>query len=240
MKKKSIILTSLLSILLVSFTIVSKNENSPSKESKVAELNQNQPIQEVKIGNQIWMKKNLDVAKFRNGDVIPQAKTNIEWEKAGENGQPAWCYYDNDPANGTKYGRLYNWHAVNDPRGLAPEGYHIPTLDDWTILTDYLGPNPEEKLKSTVGWNNSGLNLGDKTGNGTNSSGFSAVPSGYRTPNGPFYSKGGFGIWWSSSTPEEDYGSLTAEAKYLTNDKRYLVDGYRNLSEGLSVRCVKN
>jgi len=77
MKKKSIILTSLLSILLVSFTIDSKNENSLSKEFKVAELNQNQPIQEVKIGNQIWMKKNLDVAKFRNGDVRANSYFNI-------------------------------------------------------------------------------------------------------------------------------------------------------------------
>ena len=88
--------------------------------------------QTITIGTQVWMTKNLDVATFRNGDPIPQAKTDEEWEKAGENQQPAWCYYDNDPANGAKYGKLYNWYAVNDSRGLAPVGYHIPSDAEWT------------------------------------------------------------------------------------------------------------
>lgn len=74
-------------------------------------------MEEVKIGDQIWMTRNLNVDKFCNGDPIPETKTNEEWIKAGENGKPAWCYYDNDPANGEKYGKLYNWYAVNDPRG---------------------------------------------------------------------------------------------------------------------------
>ena len=87
--------------------------------------------QTVTIGTQVWMTKNLDVATFRNGDPIPEAKSNEEWEKAGENKQPAWCYYNNDPANGAKYGKLYNWYAVNDPRGLAPEGWHVPNIDEW-------------------------------------------------------------------------------------------------------------
>jgi uncharacterized protein (TIGR02145 family) len=95
--------------------------------------------QTVTIGTQVWTTKNLDVSTFRNGDVIPQASTDEAWEAAGGNKQPAWCYYDNDSANGTKYGKLYNWYAVNDPRGLAPEGYHIPTDEEWTVLIDYLG-----------------------------------------------------------------------------------------------------
>jgi uncharacterized protein (TIGR02145 family) len=110
--------------------------------------------QTVTIGTQVWTTKNLDVSTFRNGDVIPQASTDEAWEAAGENKQPAWCYYDNDPKNGTKYGKLYNWYAVNDPRGLAPEGYHIPTDAEWTVLTDYLGGERSEskKMKSTSGW----------------------------------------------------------------------------------------
>lgn len=104
--------------------------------------------QTVTIGSQIWMTKNLDVANFRNGDPIPEAKTDAEWEAAGENEQPAWCYYDNDTANGTKYGKLYNWYAVNDPRGLAPTGYHIPTDAEWTKLSDYLGNDAGTKMKS--------------------------------------------------------------------------------------------
>ncbi len=110
--------------------------------------------QTVTIGKQVWMTKNLNVDKFRNGDSIPQAKTYEEWEAAGENKQPAWCYYDNDPANGAKYGKLYNCFAVNDSRGLAPAGYHIPSDEEWTKLTDYLGESSAAgtKMKSASGW----------------------------------------------------------------------------------------
>ena len=111
--------------------------------------------QTVTIGTQTWTTKNLDVATFRNGDAIPQAKTNEEWEAAGENKQPAWCYYENNTANGTKYGKLYNWYAVVDTRGLAPAGYHIPTDEEWTVLSTYLGGEAVagKKMKSTSGWN---------------------------------------------------------------------------------------
>ena len=109
--------------------------------------------QEIKIGAQTWTTKNLDVSKFRNGEAIPLAKTNAEWELAGDNKQPA--YYENKGENGTTYGKLYNWFAVNDPRGLAPSGYHIPTDAEFTILTDYLGGDSiaGAKMKSTSGWN---------------------------------------------------------------------------------------
>ena len=111
--------------------------------------------QEIKIGTQTWTTKNLDVSKFRNGEAIPLAKTNAEWELAGQNQQPTWCYYENKGENGTTYGKLYNWYAVNDPRGLAPTGYHVPTDAEWTILTDYLGGDSiaGAKMKSTSGWN---------------------------------------------------------------------------------------
>ena len=95
--------------------------------------------QSVTIGTQTWTTKNLDVATFRNGDAIPQAKTFKEWKDAGNNKQPAWCYYDDDAKNGTKYGKLYNWYAVNDARGLAPAGWHIPTDEEWTVLSTFLG-----------------------------------------------------------------------------------------------------
>ena len=109
--------------------------------------------QDVTIGTQTWTSKNLDVSKFRNGEAIPLAKTNAEWELAGQNQQPAWCYYENKGENGTKYGKLYNWYALNDPRGLAPNGYHIPSKAEWTILTDNLGEEAGTKMKSTSGWN---------------------------------------------------------------------------------------
>lgn len=100
----------------------------------------------VKIGNQVWMSENLNVSTFRNGDPIPEAKTNEEWDRAGANKQPAWCYYNNDPRNGAKYGKLYNWFAINDPRGLAPEGWHVSNLDDWNILDLYNKKTNLEKM----------------------------------------------------------------------------------------------
>jgi uncharacterized protein (TIGR02145 family) len=108
--------------------------------------------QSVTIGTQVWTTKNLDVATFRNGDAIPQAKTDEEWETAGENSQPAWCYYENNAANGTKYGKLYNWFAVIDSRGLAPKGYHIPTDDEWKVLSTFLGEDVAGKKNEKLKW----------------------------------------------------------------------------------------
>src|SRR5690349_7105350 len=81
----------------------------------------------VKIGNQVWMLENLDVDHFRNGDEIPHASSVEAWVEAGKQGKPAWCYYDNKEENGTRYGKLYNWFAAADPRGLAPEGWRVAT-----------------------------------------------------------------------------------------------------------------
>lgn len=107
----------------------------------------------VVIGQQKWMKKNLEVTKFRNGEVIFQAKNAAEWKKANLNKQAAWCYYKFDPLNGKKYGKLYNWFAVNDPRGLAPLGWHVPSKNEWNTLIDFLGPYEANKvLKSKSGW----------------------------------------------------------------------------------------
>lgn len=106
------------------------------------------PYKTVTIGTQVWMKENLNVSTFRNGDPIPEAKTDEEWKAAGDAKQPAWCYYDNDPNNGAKYGKLYNWYAVNDSRGLAPEGWHVPTDQEWTDLIGFLGDDAGKKMKS--------------------------------------------------------------------------------------------
>jgi uncharacterized protein (TIGR02145 family) len=113
-----------------------------------------QSSNDVKIGKQTWMSKNLDVSTFRNGEPIPQAKSKDEWKKAGENKQPAWCYYEFNESNGKKYGKLYNWYAVSDSRGLAPQGYHIPSDAEWIMLTDFLGGSDiaGKKMKSKDGW----------------------------------------------------------------------------------------
>ena len=92
----------------------------------------------VQIGGQIWMSRNLDESRFRNGDRIPQAQSDEEWEHAGFKKKPAWCYYNDDNDSGSteihNRGKLYNSYAVNDPRGLAPEGWHIPTEGEWNNL----------------------------------------------------------------------------------------------------------
>ena len=188
----------------------------------------NDPI-EVTIGTQVWMAQNLNVDTFRNGDTIPEAKTNEEWAIAGNNKQPAWCYYDNDPANGKKYGKLYNWYAVIDIRVLAPLGYHIPTDGEWAILNDFLGGVvvAGTKMKSKSGWSED---------NGTNESGFSGLPGGARNSSGPFSNVGSYGNWWSST----ETSSANAWNRFLS----YGVGHFNGVStsklNGFSVRCLRD
>lgn len=134
----------------------------------------------IKIGEKVWMAENLNVSHFRNGDLIPEAKTIEEWVLAGTKNEPAWCYYNNDSENSIKYGKLYNWYAVNDPRGLAPENWTIPDNNEWAKLIDYLGGSKEAGagMKSATGWNSKG--------NGDNSSRFTALPGGGRVYNAIF------------------------------------------------------
>ncbi len=186
---------------------------------------------EVKIGNQIWMTKNLDVSMFRNGDPIPEAKTAEQWIAYGQAGEAAWCYYDNDPANGAKYGKLYNWYAVKDSRWLAPVGYHIPSDAEWTSLTTYLGVHgvAGAKMKSKTGWNNNG--------NGTNSSGFSGLPGGNRVSDGTFNNVGNNGNWWSST--ESDALNILVRNLYYGTGRLY-INYHENKNYGFSVRCIRN
>ena len=185
-------------------------------------------IDEVTIGTQVWMSNNLDVSTFRNGDPIPEAKTAREWQEAEVNRQPAWSYYNNDPAYGARYGKLYNWYAVNDSRGLAPEGWHIPTDAEWSTLENYLGNDAGNKLKSTSGWIN--------YGNGTNSSGFSGLPGGYRSDDGTFDYNGFIGSWWSSTERNTD----RAISRQLDKGSGYVYSGNYVKKFGLSVRCLRD
>jgi uncharacterized protein (TIGR02145 family) len=184
----------------------------------------------VNIGNQKWMKRNLNVSLFRNGDPIPEIKTIDDWAKANENKQPAWCYYNNDPANGEKYGKLYNFYAVNDPRGLAPQGWHIPTTAEWGILINLLGGQDVagKKMKSKIGWNNDG--------EGTNESNFSALPSGYYSIDSSFLKIGSFSGWWTS-TEERDYSAMSC---YIFDNFEFAYFDSYYKSGGLSVRCIKD
>lgn len=191
----------------------------------------------VTVGTQEWISKNLNVTNFANGDAIPEAKTADEWTRAGEDEEPVWCYYDNDPANGSTYGKLYNWYAVSDPRGLAPKGWHIPSDEEWTALTDYLGGETTAglKMKSASGWNNNG--------NGNNNSGLAGLPGGTRlTDMTSFYYIGSYGYWWSSSYSHERTGEDEGTAWYraLSHDDGSAGRSESNMADGLSVRCLRD
>jgi len=174
----------------------------------------------VTICNQVWMTKNLDVSSYRNGDIIPQVTDPLEWTNLTTG---AWCYYENSSANGTVYGKLYNWLAVNDSRGLAPAGWHVPNDAEWTTLTDCLGgvavAGNAMKETGTSHWLSSNIGV-------TNSSGFTGLGGGYRSNGGWFDGIGIYGIWWSSTENNENGGA------------RYLYSTAGNVGSGLSVKLV--
>jgi uncharacterized protein (TIGR02145 family) len=105
----------------------------------------------IPVNNIKWVKLNLTKKQFNNGDLIKQAKSNEEWLNASENGIPAWCYYNNDPTN-EEFGILYNWYAVTDSRGLVPNGYHVPTIEEIETLVTFLGEEAGYKTKSLSNW----------------------------------------------------------------------------------------
>ena len=179
----------------------------------------------IKIGTQTWTTKNLDVTTYRNGEVIPQVKDANAWANLRTG---AWCYYENNTANGSSYGKLYNWYAVNDPRGLAPKGHHIPSDAEWTKLSDNLGDEAGTKMKSSSGWKNNG--------NGTNTIGFAGLPGGYRNSYGNFDLIGAYGFWWSLSETNSDF----AWFRSLYNVSGIVSRGSANKHFGFSVRCLRD
>lgn len=180
----------------------------------------------VRIGDQVWMTENLSVSGFRNGDTIPQIMSDEEWEQTYITHQPGWRYCDGIPANG----KLYNWYAVNDPRGLAPTGWHISTEEEWDRLVEVLGGADKAgpAMKATDEWSSC---------ESTNESGFSALPGGYLMDNGyceDFYYAG---YWWTSAGSDDP---IEARCRWLRYDDDVLHEGRLSMSCGLAVRCVKD
>jgi len=193
------------------------------------------PYPTVTIGSQVWMQKNLNVCKYRNGDDIPQVQDPTAWANLTTG---AWCYYNNDTANGPVYGKLYNWYAVNDPRGLAPAGYHVPSDAEWSTLINFLDPNANggdydnvagNKMKATTLWT-------PYFGINTNSSGFTGLPGGYRFGNGTFYYIGNYGDWWSSS----ESSPANAWSRFLYYDDGGAYRSNDGKPSGFSVRCLRD
>jgi uncharacterized protein (TIGR02145 family) len=179
---------------------------------------------------QSWMTKNLDVTTYRNGDPIPQVTDPTAWAALTTG---AWCYYGNNSTNGLIYGKLYNGYALNDPRGLAPEGWHIPTDFEWTTLENCLGgeivAGGAMKETGTTHWQT------PNTG-ATNISGFTGLPGGYRISNGSFVDVVNFGVWWSSTE-----GSTTsAWNRSLPFSSGGIFRGNANKQYGYSVRCLRD
>ena len=201
-------------------------------------------FQSLKIGQQVWAAVNLDVDRFQNGDIIPEVKTPEEWESYGKQAKPAWCYYQNDAINGKTYGKLYNWYAVTDPRGLAPEGWHIAGDEDWKLLLKFLDPKAYLdthgaavsdfvggilKEKGTKHWTSP-----NKTKNKNIE--FNALPSGYRDMHGAFHGIGTAVEWWSSTTSKMGIQYVIE----IINSNPFLYNQLANSSFGCSIRLVKN
>lgn len=233
--------SSFFSYILVSFIVItgcetsntdseSSTKNTDSESSVKNDDNETKAKESSEI---IWMEQNLDVETFRNGDPIPEIKSDEAWKQAQQDEKPGWCYYDNDPANGKKYGKLYNWFAVNDPRGLAPEGWRIPTKEEFKKYIDDLGKNSGDKMKSTSGWTE---HPNGKETNGTNESGFNGLPGGYRNPKTNKFSSIGYsGDWWTSTE------SASNAWHYSLNFQNHKMSRSTNLkSHGFSVRCIKD
>jgi uncharacterized protein (TIGR02145 family) len=187
--------------------------------------------QTVQIGTQCWTQSNLTVSKYRDGSSITNITDNTQWSQTNTSSTGAWCNYNNDANNGTTYGKLYNWYAVNDSRGLCPTGWHVPSDAEWTTLENHLGGSSVAggAMKSTTGWTS------PNTG-ATNSSGFTALPGGFRTNSGGFTNVGSHGYWWSSS----DAGSGYAWYRLLNYTQAAVYRNYNGLRTGYSVRCARD
>ena len=186
--------------------------------------------QTVKIGDQWWMVENLKVTHYRNGDVIPNETSSTTWSNLTTG---AYCNYGNNTNNVDTYGQLYNWYAVNDSRDIAPEGWHVPSENEWQTLVDYLGGTSvaggKMKEAGTTHWNN-------PNSGASNVSGFSALPGGFRYLAGNYDYIGSNAYFWSST----ESISYTAWSRGLSYGNTTVYRGNYYKRYGMSVRCVRD
>lgn len=177
-----------------------------------------------------WSTTNLSVTTYRNGDPIPEVTDPTAWINLTTG---AWCYYNNDPATEPVYGRLYNWYAVNDPRGLAPVGYHVATDTEWNTLTLCLGGTfvAGAKLKEAGFAHWDSLNTG-----ATNSSGFTALPGGARSIVGAFQGITLGGYWWTANQVDP----TSAILKYIFSFNNNVNTANFKKIVGASVRIIQD
>lgn len=212
--------------LIISINI-SHAQNIPfEKAATVSDIDGN-TYKTVKIGTQVWMAENLRVTKYRNGEVIP----NVLGEVNDNLVAGAWCYFGNDSLNNVAYGKLYNWYAVNDSRGICPVGWHVPSDYEWTILENYLG-GPEVagvkmKESDTMHWVAPNIKA-------TNESGFTAIPGGL-SKGGSFFNYNN-AYWWSATEERACCANLRVLYYYSTP----IFGNEYFKSDGIPVRCLKD
>lgn len=193
----------------------------------------------IKIGDQWWMAENLRVTHYRNGDAIPHVSSSAFWNALATD---AYCRYNNADSNIAKYGLLYNGYAVDDSRNIAPAGWHIPSDEEWKQLEMYLGmvdteaedtgwrgTNEGSELKATSGWN--------EDGNGTDESGFSALPGGQRFYNGTYQFEGIMGFFWTST---EVVSNDWNWSRYMDRNHTDIYRATYTKRYGYSIRLVRD
>ena len=185
--------------------------------------------QTISIGSQVWMAENLKCVRYNNGDSIPYIGDYVTWINLRTG---AYCNYNNDILKGEFYGRLYNFYALADNRGLAPAGWHLPDADEWMTLFDYLGgyyiAGGKLKESGTAHW------LAPNAG-ATNETGFTALPGGY-FGNDSFLNMNRSGLWWMYSL----YNTTNAWFMSLSYQDNQVNINYWPFYSGLSVRCIRD
>ncbi len=196
----------------------------------------------VLIGDQCWMKEDLNVAHYRNGDPIPNVTDNSHWSALSTG---AYCYYENNSSNAEDYGAMYNWFAVNDERNLSPLGWHVPTDEEWKKLEMFLGMSTSEADGSSWRGTDEGGKLKESGTShwyspnigATNESGFTARPGGNRVyHDGTFNSMGLSAGYWCSGESSDSEGWLRS----LSPDNAQIHRSPYPKNQGLSLRCVKD
>ncbi len=204
-------------------------EAKPAPPNKVTDIDGN-VYHTVRIGTQVWMVENLKTTKYRDGTSIPNITDNTAWSNLTTG---AYCDYNNGPSNSATYGRLYNWYAATDARGICPTGWHVPSDAEWTTLVNYFGGDSVAggKLKEagTTHW------ASPNTG-ATNESGFTAFPGGYRQSNGSFDDIGIVGYWWSATGTD----AATAWYRFMGCGNSDVGRNNYGKTGGFSVRCVRD
>ncbi len=251
MKKNFRIWIYSLVVIGIFLTFMTSCKNDDPKDPVETDIDDNIDIDgnvytTITIGTQVWMVENLKTTKYRNGEPISNITDNSAWATSTKG---AWCSCNNNVANDSKYGKLYNWYAVNDSRKLAPKGWHIPSEAEWSTLINYIAVNlgvsvsSAKALAAKTDWSPStGVGAVGNDLSNNNSSGFTALAGGFRGVNGPSGVFGWFrgtACFWTANGLNESWGPAAASLRIESNsDKVNAGSFYR--SDGLSVRCIKD